>query len=457
MTTAHLGADRVSVAPGSGLLARRPSALLFVPEATAAADGLLSTFEHADDDSIAAAVTQAVVDASFATAPFVLLNWSDRLHVVALGAVEVHTDHPSLPMLSGAGSGSWVERSVDVGAHVVEVRCGEAASVGTDLRLGRVSASGFAAVFSGTPTDDAGPAMSHATSASATDDPPSQRTSGSPLAPPDLGVPVDADPPAPPTVPDSRAAATPEPTVDAAAPDAIRPIATDRLAALRAAMGAATAHVDQAIQPEAVEPDPIDAAVPAALATEFVDDEVTLAPHDPVPLDASLHGSTDDQAPFVAALRCGRGHLNPPQLGACRSCGDLFPQGARPETVRQPPLALLQLADGETIPIDRCIVIGRRPDPDAAQADERAKTVIVGDDPSISRTHLRIDVEDWALIVTDCGSRSGTAIVARPGEEPRVVEPWMPHELPIGARVFLGGPTSVAVKPVPTGRAMSTP
>ena len=98
-------------------------------------------------------------------------------------------------------------------------------------------------------------------------------------------------------------------------------------------------------------------------------------------------------------------------------------------------------------------MLGRRPDPDAAQAQDRAVPVIVGDEPSISRTHLRIDVEDWSLTVTDCGSRSGTAIVIRPGEEPRILEPWMAHELPVGARLFLGGPTSVVdtTDPGPTG------
>lgn len=436
MTTARLDADHVRVAPGRGLLARRPTALLFVPAATAAADGLLSSFERADDESIAAAVTQAVVDASFETAPFVLLDWSDRLHVVALGPLEVHTDHPSLPMLSGAGSGSWVERHVDVGAQSVEVRCGGTASVGTDLRLGHVSADGFTAAFSATSNDDAG-----TTRALPRSRPLDPRTSGRSLAPPNL----------------APSHEQPEPTVGASSSDATRPIATDRLAALRAAMGAPTTPADAANRPEDVEPDPAGASTLPAPVGAFVDDEITLAPHDPVPTEPPLDHSTDDQAPFVAALRCARGHLNPPQLGACRTCGDLFPAGARPETVRQPPVALLQLADGETIPIDRCVVIGRSPDPDAAQAHERARIVVIGDDPSISRTHLRIDVEDWALIVTDCGSRSGTAIVARPGEEPRVVEPWMPHELPIGARVFLGGPTSVAIKPVPAARGTGTP
>ncbi len=154
-------------------------------------------------------------------------------------------------------------------------------------------------------------------------------------------------------------------------------------------------------------------------------------------------------------MRCGRGHVNPIHVTVCQTCGDLLEIGAPTETIRQPPLAMLELPSGETIAIDRSLVLGRRPDPDAAQAQDRAFTVVVGDEPSISRTHLRIDVEDWSLAVTDCGSRSGTAIVIRPGEEPRILEPWMTHELPVGARLFLGGPTSVVVRPIPARRSSS--
>jgi len=138
-------------------------------------------------------------------------------------------------------------------------------------------------------------------------------------------------------------------------------------------------------------------------------------------------------------------------VSVCRTCGDLLAVGAEPETIRQPPLALLE-AGGETVPIDRTLVVGRRPDVDAAQASDRARTVVLDGDGSVSRTHVRVDVEDWSLTVTDCGSRSGTAIVTRPGEEPRILEPWVSYELPIGARVFLGGPTSVVIRPIDAGR-----
>ena len=210
--------------------------------------------------------------------------------------------------------------------------------------------------------------------------------------------------------------------------------------------------------------DPTAADAPPGL--EPVDDEVTLAPHDPTPDQTSGppteptagHASHPDgpdeldDTPFVLAVRCPRGHVNPIHVSVCQSCGDLMDVGAPTETIRQPPLAMLELPTAEAIAVDRAIVIGRRPDHEAAQADPRAQLVVVSDDPSVSRTHVRIDVEDWSLTVTDCGSRSGTAIVVRPGEEPRILEPWVTHELPVGARLFLGGPTSVVIRAIPTRR-----
>src|SRR4029077_7750527 len=155
----------------------------------------------------------------------------------------------------------------------------------------------------------------------------------------------------------------------------------------------------------------------------------------PPPPTPAAEPSADGPAPFVVAIRCGRGHVNPTHVSVCRTCGDLLAIGAEPETIRQPPLALLE-AGGATGPIDPPLVVGRRPDVDAAQASDRARTVVLDGDGSVSRTRARADGNDWSLTVTHCGSRSGTQIVPRPGEEPRILEPWVSYELPIGARVF---------------------
>ncbi len=440
-----IDAGPIQVAPGAGVLVRAPGALLFVTTADDRARSVIAAFTGAADNDRVDAVTAAATAERFDVPPFVVLTWDDPgagglLHVVVLGAVEVRTDHPSLPMLSAAGSGSWVERRLRLDGSTVVVEVGPTPDAASDLQLGRIAADGFTAAFRGT----ARPAAAHTTA----DTPAAPETRpvvhGSMGATPEVEVVV---PPAEPSTP--SATAPPE----RPAADPTGPIGGDRLAALRAAMGAHAA----AAEPAAAAPTgPSNEASPAVP----VDDEITLAPDDPSgsPADAGPdtptppdEAATDETAPFIVAIRCGRGHVNPTHVSVCRTCGDLLPLRATPETIRQPPLALLE-AGGATVPIDRTLVVGRRPDVEAAQASDRARTVVIDGDGSVSRTHLRVDVEDWSLTVTDCGSRSGTAIVTRPGEEPRILEPWVSHELPIGARVFLGGPTSVVIRAIDAGR-----
>ena len=458
-----VGADQVRVAPGAGVLARRASALLFVPDVEpASADRLLAAFEangeaaDRDDDALVDAVSSAATTNAPDVVGFVLVTWGEQLRLVVFGPTEVRTDHGGLPMLSGTGSASWVERRIRLDSSTVNVVAGTVAAPSTDLRLGCVHAGGFTAAFTARPS----------------------------IAAPPTATPTTATPFAlTPATPAPAAAPAPAPTasaLDASAPDTsdrrpsvadrttpsvdpTEPIGGDRLAALRAAVRqhdplvsgdvASSAGPTVAIAADA---EPGITARPAP--PPLTDDEITLAPGDPDPDrlpagdDRLEHGDENeeadaDRAPFVAAIRCGRGHASPSHAAVCRVCGDLLDETVAAESIRQPPLALLELGADRTIPIDRSLVLGRQPDLDAAQAPDRARAVVISDDASVSRTHMRIDVEDWSLTVTDCGSRSGTAIVTRPGEEPRVLEPWMPHELPVGARLFLGGPASVAIRP----------
>ena len=87
-----------------------------------------------------------MVAAAFDAAPFAVIAWTGGLEVVVLGGVEVVTDHPALPMLSGAGSGSWVERRLGTFDGAVTVSVGGPAEEHSDLVLGRVRAGGFAAI-----------------------------------------------------------------------------------------------------------------------------------------------------------------------------------------------------------------------------------------------------------------------------------------------------------------------
>ena len=68
---------------------------------------------------------EAVVGAALDVPAFALVTWPGDLHVVVMGAVDVETDAPSLPLLSGATSRTWVEHGV-AGTEPVEVVAGDA-------------------------------------------------------------------------------------------------------------------------------------------------------------------------------------------------------------------------------------------------------------------------------------------------------------------------------------------
>ncbi len=134
-------AASVQLARGDGWAVRRPDGLLWTPS-DERPDGLIDAFTRAADAIAAtAAVTSAVVDAAFDTVPFAVVTWSHGLHVVVLGDVEVCTDAPSLPMLSGRHSRTWVEHRPAVAAATVTV--GAPADDGTLLEGGIVRAGGF--------------------------------------------------------------------------------------------------------------------------------------------------------------------------------------------------------------------------------------------------------------------------------------------------------------------------
>ena len=150
MTSAsRSGAVHVRVAPGSGALLRRATALLFIDGGTdSRAATMVDAFLASDESAIVEAVTDAVTSASFDVAPFALIAWNSQVHIVVFGPLDVRTDHASLPMLSGAGSTTWVERRVRPGDETVVVEAGASVDPATDLELGRVAAGGFAATFS---------------------------------------------------------------------------------------------------------------------------------------------------------------------------------------------------------------------------------------------------------------------------------------------------------------------
>ncbi len=109
--------------------------------------------------------------------------------------------------------------------------------------------------------------------------------------------------------------------------------------------------------------------------------------------------------------------------------------------------AELRTAGGQSVLLDRSVIIGRAPhaDADAASVDAPRLVTIVGRGPDVSRNHVRVDVESGGIVLTDLASRNGTAVTLpgrrtvrlRSGERARV-SPGTVIDLGSGVRFTVG-------------------
>lgn len=124
--------------------------------------------------------------------------------------------------------------------------------------------------------------------------------------------------------------------------------------------------------------------------------------------------------PLVLSVRCPNDHLNPPHATQCRypHCRAAI-TSTRTEDAPRPPLGVLRLTTGDTIVLDRDVILGRSPDEPIDDGPD-SPHVIRLDSPSgaISRNHLRVTLDGWHVMVTDLRSMNGTEMAA-PGQRPQ--------------------------------------
>ena len=145
----------------------------------------------------------------------------------------------------------------------------------------------------------------------------------------------------------------------------------------------------------------------------------------------------DRIGPVVPALICPAGHVNPPSGGACRRCGAPLPHDA--VLVPRPVLGVLRLSLGDVIALDRGVVMGRSPRTDFAGPDGEERPHVVklpSADGDISRTHLRVTLDGWHVLVTDLNSTNGT-LLTLPGHEAQQLRPGEPVPMQPGTVVTL--------------------
>jgi len=394
-------------AAGDGRLVRRKSTLLLT---ASAANDMVEAFDNADDDEAALnAVKKHLVDTSFASEPLVVVRWeSTSVDLLVFGPIEVHSSVAAVPMISGSGSASWVERrlgSFELGsADTVAVWAGSESPPDIDLRAGIAAADGF-----------------HLT----------LRLSGPPSA--------SAEPPTPPA---------------------------DVVVAVEDASGSASEHV------VAVEPDVFSSDVAGGVADELAPRSFAPSPDmsrdvfatdvsDEIPGSAlgeeadvmfgddtdigaveSGHVDHDQREPqrdaipgLVEALHCANGHANRPGAAECRTCSESLAVDAPASLIAQPAVGVAVFTDGNRLIVDRNCMIGRKP-----VVHDNQSSVLVVDDPAVSREHAILGVDGWTAYLTDCGSRNGSYVIAPGTTTPVRLDENVQYVLDHGVIVHLGGP-----------------
>lgn len=175
-----------------------------------------------------------------------------------------------------------------------------------------------------------------------------------------------------------------------------------------------------------------------ALADDDDMPELTVVrPPDP---PAGIAAPSAPRGPLVSALRCPRGHLNPPGTAVCRVCASgIGPQ--TPSQVPRPTLGVLLATETvpgapRRIPLDSDLLIGRRPGHGPVPDQGVRLVTIPSPERDISRRHLRVSLDGWAVLITDLGSTNGTT-VSLPGRTAREVRSGEVVPIVAGTRLTL--------------------
>ncbi len=140
--------------------------------------------------------------------------------------------------------------------------------------------------------------------------------------------------------------------------------------------------------------------------------------------------------PTVQAVHCAAGHPNPVHADQCRSCQQPLTDRTI-SVITRPTLGHLTFSKGKQVPLDKPIVIGRRPPKEVHVEGERALPVAVGDpDKLLSRTHIEVRLVDWQVQIVDRDSMNHTFIEV-PGRSPLQLRPAEPYPIPPGTVVNL--------------------
>lgn len=145
---------------------------------------------------------------------------------------------------------------------------------------------------------------------------------------------------------------------------------------------------------------------------------------------------------LVSATVCQVGHPNPPGTMSCRQCDG--PVGSIGRLVPRPVLAIIRSSFGASLELTTPILIGRAPD---TRGDTSVQIMKVpSPNTDISRSHLRVQGNEWNIEVMDLNSTNGS-VLAVPGRPPVQLVPGQATVVPLGTIVDLGDGIQIRIDP----------
>ena len=230
-------------------------------------------------------------------------------------------------------------------------------------------------------------------------------------------------------------------------------------AAESAGSAAAAETVVELAQPSADEPSTAglgrgdhDGQTINGLPEDLVGELVSLVgsgPSSPASPASASSPSEPDAIRIVLSAVCPQGHPNPTNYAVCRVCGAELNRPAK--SVACPPLGRVVTSGGESIELNRPLLVGRNPVADditsVAEVPLRPLTV-ASPNQLVSRNHILIDLDAWSVLAQDLGNCNGT-VLNRQNEAPVRLSSATPVLLRSGDVLDLGDGQTLAFENLP--------
>lgn len=112
---------------------------------------------------------------------------------------------------------------------------------------------------------------------------------------------------------------------------------------------------------------------------------------------------------------------------------------------RPPAIAELRFSSGIVEKLTGPVIVGRSPSSGKVSAGRLPRLVTITDDPDLSRSHVQIEMQGDAVVVTDLHSRNGTTVVL-PGRSPERLRGGVPTTVMDRTLIDLGGGLTIEVR-----------